>query len=405
MCGMLLADFGAEVIKVEPPVGDQVRYLFGRRHTDSPYFAAINRNKRSICLDLTSTREPARRRGAGPGGRRRHGVAEAARRAPLRAEGGAAAGVATGPRLPGQPAARARRTAGPRGRLRRAGPGDVGPVVRHRPHRARRAHQRAAGLLGRRHRHARRPRRGGCAAPPRPDRRGPAGRDLAAGDGAAVRPDDRRALPRPDRRRGRALPRRAATSCAPPVARSRTSGGCTGIAWPAARACSASTSATTAPPTAWCRSGCLSNSLYDKFHAVTGLPDPRTEPGLQDGHPGLRGRSSTQAEALFRCRADRRVARALPRRAACRAPATTCRPRCSTTRRWWPTATPWSSTTRRSGVHQVPAPAVRFDKTPSSARFAAPTLDQHTDEVLAELGFGVPEVSGWRAAGVIGRAR
>src|SRR3954469_10098837 len=52
MCGMLLGDLGAEVVKVEPPVGDQVRYLFRRKQADSPYFASINRNKRSICLDL-----------------------------------------------------------------------------------------------------------------------------------------------------------------------------------------------------------------------------------------------------------------------------------------------------------------------------------------------------------------
>src|SRR4051812_19989723 len=51
---MLLGDLGAEVIKVEPPVGDQVRFVFGRRLADSPYFVSINRNKRSMCVDLGS---------------------------------------------------------------------------------------------------------------------------------------------------------------------------------------------------------------------------------------------------------------------------------------------------------------------------------------------------------------
>src|SRR4051812_43261612 len=51
---MLLGDLGAEVIKVEPPVGDQVRFVFGRRMADSPYFVSINRNKRSMCVDLAS---------------------------------------------------------------------------------------------------------------------------------------------------------------------------------------------------------------------------------------------------------------------------------------------------------------------------------------------------------------
>ncbi|MGB5758460.1 MAG: CoA transferase [Acidimicrobiales bacterium] len=54
---MLLADLGAEVIKVEPPGGEFTRY--SRPHLDDgtgPYggrFAARNRNKKSIVLDLT----------------------------------------------------------------------------------------------------------------------------------------------------------------------------------------------------------------------------------------------------------------------------------------------------------------------------------------------------------------
>lgn len=54
-CCMLLGDMGADVIKVEPPVsGDQTRKAMGFRMkgTDSPGFLALNRNKRSICLNL-----------------------------------------------------------------------------------------------------------------------------------------------------------------------------------------------------------------------------------------------------------------------------------------------------------------------------------------------------------------
>ena len=52
---MLLADFGADVIKVEPPEGDTFRhtgetFLGG----DAVYFLTMNRNKRSIVLDLTT---------------------------------------------------------------------------------------------------------------------------------------------------------------------------------------------------------------------------------------------------------------------------------------------------------------------------------------------------------------
>jgi crotonobetainyl-CoA:carnitine CoA-transferase CaiB-like acyl-CoA transferase len=51
-CGRLLADFGAEVIKVEPPEGDPVRTM--GKHVDghSLYAASILRNKKLICLDL-----------------------------------------------------------------------------------------------------------------------------------------------------------------------------------------------------------------------------------------------------------------------------------------------------------------------------------------------------------------
>ena len=56
-CTMLLADLGADVIKVEPPRGDMARFL-GPHPEDREgcdyggYFASINRNKRSIVLDL-----------------------------------------------------------------------------------------------------------------------------------------------------------------------------------------------------------------------------------------------------------------------------------------------------------------------------------------------------------------
>ncbi len=50
-CGLLLADLGADVIKVEPLTGDNTRRLGG---SGAGYFSMYNRNKRSICLDLKS---------------------------------------------------------------------------------------------------------------------------------------------------------------------------------------------------------------------------------------------------------------------------------------------------------------------------------------------------------------
>lgn len=51
-CGMLLADMGAEVIKVEPPTGDAMRQWPPLNGGFSENFASVNRNKRSIALDL-----------------------------------------------------------------------------------------------------------------------------------------------------------------------------------------------------------------------------------------------------------------------------------------------------------------------------------------------------------------
>jgi formyl-CoA transferase len=54
---MVLADLGADVIKVEPPgAGDKIRRSWGdqRPGADSPAFYALNRNKRSVALDLRS---------------------------------------------------------------------------------------------------------------------------------------------------------------------------------------------------------------------------------------------------------------------------------------------------------------------------------------------------------------
>ena len=52
-CGMLLADLGAEIIKIEGPEGDIARHIsphfVGPHNT---YFASLNRNKNSVVLDL-----------------------------------------------------------------------------------------------------------------------------------------------------------------------------------------------------------------------------------------------------------------------------------------------------------------------------------------------------------------
>ena len=58
-CTMILSDHGAEVIKIEPPQGDEVRDWGPPFHdheeggTDASYFIGVNRNKRSLALDLS----------------------------------------------------------------------------------------------------------------------------------------------------------------------------------------------------------------------------------------------------------------------------------------------------------------------------------------------------------------
>jgi crotonobetainyl-CoA:carnitine CoA-transferase CaiB-like acyl-CoA transferase len=57
ICSMMLAELGADVIKVERPVGDITRHLLPQGHTDmGPLFLAVNSGKRSVVLDLSDER-------------------------------------------------------------------------------------------------------------------------------------------------------------------------------------------------------------------------------------------------------------------------------------------------------------------------------------------------------------
>lgn len=53
-CTQILGDHGADIIKIEPPFGDETRHWGESKHDrGSPYFIGANRNKRSIGLDLS----------------------------------------------------------------------------------------------------------------------------------------------------------------------------------------------------------------------------------------------------------------------------------------------------------------------------------------------------------------
>ena len=54
-CGMMLADFGADVIKIElPGKGDDSRANAPQINGESAYFMNLNRNKRGMTLNLKS---------------------------------------------------------------------------------------------------------------------------------------------------------------------------------------------------------------------------------------------------------------------------------------------------------------------------------------------------------------
>ncbi len=101
-CGQVLADMGADVIKVEPPGGDSTRRSLGFRMggDDTAAFLAVNRNKRSIALDLKDDEH----RAVVPPARRERG--RGAREQPPGRRGAAGRRLRDGAR--GQPAARLR---------------------------------------------------------------------------------------------------------------------------------------------------------------------------------------------------------------------------------------------------------------------------------------------------------
>jgi len=49
--GLVLADLGADIIRIEPASGDSTRELPG---SGAGYYPMYNRNKRSLCVDLKS---------------------------------------------------------------------------------------------------------------------------------------------------------------------------------------------------------------------------------------------------------------------------------------------------------------------------------------------------------------
>ncbi len=150
--------------------------------------------------------------------------------------------------------------------------------------------------------------------------------------------------------------------------------------------------------------GCLSPQLNARFRAVTGIRDPRTETGFDLGAPEAHGKLVAlvrEVEALFRTQTTDEWVAAL------RAGGVPC---------GWLNFPPDAMDDPQLlengfvvelehpllGPYKTFGPVLQMDGTPTRISSSAPVLDGHTDEVLAEVGFGKDEVAALRAAGVVG---
>ncbi|HEY8490152.1 MAG TPA: CoA transferase [Dehalococcoidia bacterium] len=149
---------------------------------------------------------------------------------------------------------------------------------------------------------------------------------------------------------------------------------------------------------------CLSNALRARFLQVTGLQDPRfQDPGRADPtipFDELGPRLVEEAEALFRTRTTDEWIEAFQ---AAGIPVGPVR---------FPEEL-WDDPQILAndlvvefdhpalGPFKMAGPPLRFSETPVEAGTPSPTLGQHTDEVLRSLGFDDEAIQGWRDAGVV----
>lgn len=150
--------------------------------------------------------------------------------------------------------------------------------------------------------------------------------------------------------------------------------------------------------------GCLSPQLNARFRAVTGVHDPRTEPGFDLGSAGAYDRLTRlvrEVEDLFAGRTTTEWIEAL------RAGGVPCGPL-----NFPPDVFHDPQLVDNGyvvdiehpllGPYKTFGPPLRMDATPTRIRSSAPQLDEHTDEVLAELGFAASEREELRVRGVVG---
>lgn len=152
--------------------------------------------------------------------------------------------------------------------------------------------------------------------------------------------------------------------------------------------------------------GALSPGLYERFRRATGLEDPRRRKGFEaatpEGYDALTAMVRS-AEDLFRTRDSADWIRHL------RAAGVPCGPF------HFPTQVFDDEQVRANeylvelehpslGRYETFAPPIRLSESPARAERPSPPLDAHTDEVLAELGLSEERIAKLRAAGAVGRA-
>ncbi len=150
--------------------------------------------------------------------------------------------------------------------------------------------------------------------------------------------------------------------------------------------------------------GCLSPQLNARFRAVTGVHDPRTEPGFDIGVEGAQERlqqTLDEAEAVFRERTSVEWIAAL------KAGGVPCGrfnfpPEALNDPQLLENEFVVEVEHPLLGPYKTFGPPLRMDATPTRIRSSAPLLDEHTDAVMAEIGLPSEEIARLRAAGVVG---
>lgn len=152
--------------------------------------------------------------------------------------------------------------------------------------------------------------------------------------------------------------------------------------------------------------GCLSPQLNARFRKVTGIHDPRTEPGFDLGTDEARRRLAalvTELETLFASKSNAHWLETL------KAGGVPCGPL-----NFPPEAMFEPQLVENGfvvelehplfGPYRTFGPPIKMDETPTAIRSSAPLLDEHTDAVLTELGFDRNQIGELRSNGTAGAA-